>query len=608
MTFQEFGKNIAIMRYDEPSNLLDLFETSVKKYPTSKYIGEKNTEGIYKWNTYQEIAARVDNLRGGMASLRVLEKGDRVGIIASNRAEWAICAYATYGLECSWVPMYEKELFQTWKYIIRDSCIRILFVSTHAIYDEVKSLTEEIPTLKKIIIIESDAEHSMMALEEIGKGHPVKSKKPVHSDTAILIYTSGTTGDPKGVLLSHGNITSNAQAGLSVFPETNNTYRALSILPWAHSYAHTAELTGFTMMGASIGITTVDTMGDDLVAVKPTTLICVPRLFNKIYAGIHSKMEDKGGIAKKLFYMAKDAAEVKRRTGKAGLKFKLLDKIVFGKIRERFGGRLRESLTASARTDTEVANFFFDIGLPIYDCYGLTETSPAFTMNCPSAHRLGSVGKPIEKVKVVIDQSVVEEGSEDGEILAFGPNVMQGYHNKPEQTAAIMVEDENGIKGVRTGDRGKLDEEGYLFITGRIKSEFKLSNGKYVHPENIEQSIKLIPWVANVMLYGDGKPYTICLIVPDMEMAQGYANELDLTVSPEDLIQQKDVQNLISKEIRAHLKGTFGGYEIPRKFLFLTEDFTLENGMLTQTLKLKRRNVLKKYGAQIESLYDEDIK
>jgi long-chain acyl-CoA synthetase len=207
-------------------------------------------------------------------------------MVASNRAEWAICAYATYGLECSWVPMYEKELFKTWKYIIRDSCIKILFVSTYAIYNEVKSLTEEIPTLKKIFVLESDAEHSMMALEAIGKGHPVKSKKPVHSDTAILIYTS-------------------------------DTCRALSILPWAHSYAHTAELTAFTMVGAAIGITNVDTMGDDLVEVRPTNLICVPRLFNKIYAGIHSKMEDKGGIAKKLFYMAKDAAEVKRRTGKA---------------------------------------------------------------------------------------------------------------------------------------------------------------------------------------------------------------------------------------------------------------------------------------------------
>jgi long-chain acyl-CoA synthetase len=607
MTLQEFGKNIAVMRYDEPDNLLDLFETSVKKYPTGRYIGEKNAEGIYRWHTYREVGERVANLRGGLDSLRLLEKGDRVGIIANNRTEWAICAYAIYGLECSWVPMYEKELFHTWKYIIRDSGIKILFVSTDAIYNKVKCLIEEIPTLKKIFVIEGDDEHSMMALEAIGKENPVPSKKSAHNDTAILIYTSGTTGDPKGVLLSHGNITSNVQAGLSVFPEMNNTCRALSILPWAHSYAHTAELTTFTMVGASIGITTVDTIGDDLVKVKPTHLICVPRLFNKIYAGIHSKMEEEGGIAKKLFYMAKDAAEVKRRTGKTGLKLKLLDKMVFGKIRKRFGGHLRNSLTASARTDTEVADFFLDIGLPIYDCYGLTETSPAITMNCPEAHRLGSVGKPIEKVKVVIDQSVVEKDSQDGEILAFGPNVMQGYHNKPEQTDAIMVEDENGIKGIRTGDRGKLDEEGYLFITGRIKSAFKLSNGKYVHPENIEQSIKLIPWVANVMLFGDGKPYTVCLIVPDMEMARGYANELDLTVSPEDLIQQKDVQNLISKEIRAHLKGTFGGYEIPRKFIFVTEDFTLENRMLTQTLKLKRRNVLKKYGAQIESLYNEGI-
>ncbi|MHA1673427.1 MAG: AMP-binding protein, partial [Promethearchaeota archaeon] len=305
-----------------------------------------------------------------------------------------------------------------------------------------------------------------------------------------------------------------------------------------------------------------------------------------------------------LFYAAVAAAKKKRETGKSGLKLKLLDTLVFSKIREKLGGELQYSLTASAKNDTEIANFFFDIGMPVFDAYGMTETSPAISISCPSAYKIGSIGKPIEKVKVVIDSSVVEDGAKDGEIIAYGPNVMQGYLNKPEQTAAIMVEDENGVKGVRTGDRGWMDEEGFLYITGRIKTEFKLLNGKYVHPAEIEESIKLIPWVANAMIIGDGKAYNVALIVPDMDKAKRYAKEQDITVPLEELIQTPEVQKLISEEIRAHLKEDFGSYEIPKRFHFIAEDFTLENKMLTQTFKLKRRNVLEKYGKSIDALYD----
>ena len=201
----------------------------------------------------------------------------------------------------------------------------------------------------------------------------------------------------------------------------------------------------------------------------------------------------------------------------------------------------------------------------------------------------------MEKVKVVI--------SDEGEIIAYGPNIMQGYLNKPEKTAAIMVEDENGIKGVRTGDIGHIDDDGFLFITGRIKNEYKLLNGKYVHPAAMEEYIKLIPWIANCMVIGDGKDYNVALIVPDMVKAERYAEMANLSLPPEKIIAMPEVQDLIGKEIKAHLKGKFGGYEIPRKFIFTTEDFTLDNGMLTLTFKLKRRNVLEKYGEKLEALY-----
>ena len=596
MVYEEYGKNIAIMRYDDPNNWVKLFEDTVKKFPDRPYIGEKDEKGVFQWITYKDFAKRVNNLRGALAKIGIV-KGDCVGIIAGNRTEWALGAIATFGLIAKWVPMYEKELIDTWKYIIKDSKIKVLFVSNNEIYEKMKHFADEISTLEKIYVIESEAEYSLKSLEKLGVTNPIPSMEPQVNDIACIIYTSGTTGDPKGVLLSHGNITNNALAGKNVFPSLTEQSTALSILPWAHSYALTAELSAFTMLGASIAITDVENMSEDLSKVNPTFLICVPRLFNRIYDGIHRLMEEEGGIKEKLFYMAKEAAKKKRETGKAGLKYKLLDKVVFGKVRARFGTRLECSLTASAKTELEIANFFFDIGLPIYDAYGLTESAPAISLNCPDSHKLGSVGKPIEKVKVSI--------SEEGEILAYGPNIMHGYLNKPEKTAAIMVEDENGIKGIRTGDVGHFDDDGFLFITGRIKNEYKLLNGKYVHPAAMEEYIKLIPWIANCLVYGDGKDYNVALIVPDMLKAKKYAEMADLSLPPEKIIEMPEVQTLIGKEIKAHLKGKFGGYEIPRKFIFTTEDFTLDNGMLTQTFKLKRRNVLQKYGEKIEGLYKE---
>jgi long-chain acyl-CoA synthetase len=603
MTLQEHGTNVAIMRFDSPDNQIELFETSVAKFPNNNYIGEKDADGNFQYATYKEVGTRVDNLRAGLAKLGILQKGDKIGIISNNSLEWAIGSFACYGIGCTWVPMYEKELLKMWKYVIQDSGLKVLFVANRAIYQQVKGFLDEIGTLKKIFLMGSE-EESMQVLEDEGKSHPVPAMKPLPTDIAVLIYTSGTTGEPKGVLLSHGNVTNNAQAGMHCFPTFDDTTRVVSILPWAHSYAYAAEMTCMTMLGASLGITSMDDLSADLKKVKPTFIVAVPRLFNKIYAGVINLMAETGGIKEKMFYAAVAAAKKKRETGKSGFKLKLLDKLVFSKIREKLGGELQYSLTASAKNDTEIANFFFDIGCPVFDAYGMTETSPAITISCPTAYKIGSIGQPIEKVKVVIDSSVVEEGAKDGEIISYGPNTMQGYLNKPEKTAAIMVEDENGVKGIRTGDRGWMDEDGYVFITGRIKTEFKILNGKYVHPAEIEESIKLIPWVANAMIYGDGKSYVVALIVPDMEKAKRYAEELAITVPLKELILMPDVQKLISAEIKAHLKDDFGSYEIPKRFHFIGEDFTLDNGMLTQTFKLKRRNVLEKYGAAIEALYD----
>ena len=591
---------------EKPDNLVEFLERSVAKYPDHPLFGTKNVSGTYDWVTYREVGRRVDNLRGGLAR-QGIGKGDAVGLIANNRVEWAVAAFAAYGLGARFIPMYESELLHVWEYIITDSAVKVLLVSKQEIYDKIKNFTGKIPTLQKIFVIDATGPGTMTELESVGQENPMPSLHPNPDDIAVLIYTSGTTGDPKGVLLSHGNFTSNSHAGRKFYPELNANSRTLSILPWAHSFGQTAELYTMIQLGGSIGfMEKPTTIVSDMAQVRPTFLIAVPRVFNKIYDTLWSKMNEMGGLKKSLFVMGVESAKKRRELAKQGqsdfmtnLKFRIADQLVFHKIRDMFGGRMLGSMTGSAAMNKEISLFFFDMGIPLYDCYGMTETSPAITMNGSVAFKFGTVGRPIEKVKVVIDRSVVEEGAEDGEIICYGPNVMKGYHNKPEQTKEVMTTD----GGVRTGDRGRLDEDGYLYITGRIKEQFKVENGKFVFPASLEEDICLVPAVQNAVIYGDNRPYTICLIVPDFFVLEKYAEKHNLPADIKTLIQRKDVQDMMANEITSSLKGKYGSYEIPKKFLFVTEIFTLENGMLTQTMKLKRRVVLTKYMDQIEALY-----
>jgi len=319
------------------------------------------------------------------------------------------------------------------------------------------------------------------------------------------------------------------------------------------------------------------------------------------------KMEETGGIAQKLFNMGIKSAEKKRELALAGksdlitnLKHKIADKIVFEKIRQRFGGKLIAAITGSATMNIEIGYFFADIGIPAFDCYGLTETSPAVTMNCHAAHKPGSVGKPISDVVVVIDKQDPEH-SEEGEIIVYGPNVMQGYHNKEEATKEVMTED----GGFRTGDCGRLDEDGFLFITGRFKEQYKLENGKYVFPAALEEEIKLLPIIENAVIYGDGRVFNLCLIAPAFDALKSFAKKNDLP-DPEDreaFIADPKVNSLFNDEISNFLQDKFANYEIPKKIILIKENFTLENGMLTQTMKLKRSFVFEKYMPEIESSY-----
>ncbi len=595
---------------EKPDNLVDWWQESLDKYADRNLIGTKNKDGVFEWATRREINARIDHLRSGLALLGVSE-GDAVGIIANNRLEWVVAAFATWGRIARYVPMYEAELVQIWKYIITDSQIKVLFVSKPEIYEKIKHFPAEIPTLQHIFVIDAAGDSSMAALEKRGAASPVPPRSPQADDIAELIYTSGTTGNPKGVLLSHGNFTSNSIAGQKMYPELKkNDGRdtlTLAILPWAHSFGQTGELFAIIRLGGALGLAeSPSTIVDDIVKVKPTFLVAVPRVFNRIYDGLWARMNKEGGLPKALFVMGVEAGKKRRQLAAQGrsdfltnLKFKIADKIVFSKIREKLGGRVMGAMTGSAAMNPEIGHFFFDIGLPVYDCYGLTETSPAATMNASFAYRLGSVGRAIDKVRIVIDSSVVEEGATDGEIIIYGPNVMKGYHNRPEDTAAAMTPD----GGFRTGDRGRLDKDGYLFITGRIKEQYKLENGKFCFPVSLEEEICLIPYVQQAVIYGFNRPFNICIVVPDFEVLTGWAKAKGLPTEPQALAARPEVAEMLSQTSTSHLQGKFGGYEIPKKFLVLAEPFSLDNGMLTQTMKLKRKVVLDKLKDQIEALY-----
>ena len=607
---EEKGKKTAAnldSYYTKPDNIVDMFERSAAKHASRSLFGVKNkTTNQYEWVTYAAVAERVNNLRGALAK-RGLTKGEKVGVIVSNSVEWFVCSNATHGLGGVFVPMYEKELQKTWQYIIQDAAIKYLFVRDQRIHDMVKSFQKDIPGLKDVFIIYGEGENTLASLEKAGKANPVPSYKPRWSETAFIIYTSGTTGDPKGVLLHHGAMTHAAHVSVEDF-FLKEDQCALSILPWAHSFGLTADLHCYIHCGGSIGFAeSAEKLIANFQEVKPTGLSAVPRVFNKIYDNIQQ------GVAadpiKKQFFDAACAEAVKNRDLKEKTKdFQDLDALVFSKIRDIFGGKLTKVVTGGALMKPEIALFFKDIGIPTYDCYGLSETSPTITLNSPkNGNKYGTVGKPVKDMLIVIDKSRVGEDSPDGEIITYGAHVMHGYHNKPEATKDTMMPDTwNGFPGIRTGDRGWLDEEGYLHITGRFKDEYKLENGKYVHPESIENDIKLIRYVANVIVYGEGRIYNVALIVPDFQALKTDSKTSAWSQgTPEETIANKECTDFISQQIKERLRESFGGYEIPQKFLFIAEDFSVDNGLLTQTLKLIRRNVMKKYGDKINALYNE---
>lgn len=591
---------------DRHVNLVQFLESSVAAGPDRPCIGTRDPDGgRYHWTSYAELGRRVDALRAGLAAEGV-GPGSSVGIIANNRLEWAIAHFATLGRRARWVPMYEAELPATWAYILQDAAVEVLFVSRPEIRERVRAFAADLPALRRVVVLEGTGEDSLAALEAAGAARPTPALQPEPDDVAVLIYTSGTTGAPKGVLLTHANLVSNHYARRQRFPTFDHRSRTLSILPWAHVYGM-GELHTWVEIGGSIGIVgSVDTLLGDFALVQPTFLLSVPRVFNRIYNALWARMEAAGGLTRLLFVTAVRAAARKRTLAAQGrrswwtdLVVRVLDRLVFAKVRARFGGRLEGAMTGSAAMSKAVSDFFFDIGIPLYDAYGMTETSPGVSVNSPAAHRAGSVGQVLEHVRVTIDRSVVEPGATDGEIVVYGPNVMKGYHRHPEATAAVLTPD----GGLRTGDRGRFDDDGYLYITGRIKEQFKLENGKYVFPVALEEAIELHPMVQSAFVHGDGRPYTVALVSLDPAAVKAWAARHGVDAEPAAVVARADLQAEVAAELEARLRERFGGYEIPKRWLFVEEPFSVQNGLLTQTMKLKRRPILERYRDRVEALY-----
>jgi long-chain acyl-CoA synthetase len=584
----------------EFKNLVDLWSKSCEKYADRELFGTR-IDGRWEWVTYAQFANRVDEVRGGLAA-RGITAGDRVGCVSDNRVEWAVAAYAIYGLGAQFVPMYEAQKESEWEYILEDCGARMVFGGKVDAVEKLRAVRDRVASLEHVIgfdLPESDPD-SFAAVAAAGRAAPVEPVHPGWDDIAGFIYTSGTTGQPKGVLLSHGNICSNVNAIHQVFtfkPED----RSLSFLPWAHSFGQTCELHGLLSMGASLAINDdIPNLLPNLSDVRPSILFAVPRIFNRVYDGLNKQIAERGSLVRSLFARGLAAAGKKGNGEALGLgdriALAIADRVIFSKARGRLGGQLKYAISGSAALNPDVARFIDALGIEVYEGYGLTETSPIATANFPGSRKIGSVGKPIPGVRIEIDKAVTGD-EKNGEIIVYGPNVMKGYHNKPDASREVLMED----GGFRTGDMGRVDEDGFLYITGRIKEQYKLENGKYVVPSPLEEELKLSPFIANAMIHGANKPHNVALVVPDVAAVEKWAkdNGVDLTG---DLARNPKVIELVMKEIASH-SSSFKGYEKPKRVVLTTDDFTTDNGLLTPTMKLKRNKVWEKYGEQIEALY-----
>ena len=555
----------------------------------------------------EEFLRRVAGLSQALFELGV-KPGDRVGLFAANRPEWHTADFAINGSGAVTVPVYFKESPERMAYILNHAETRVVFVAGSDQLISLLAVREQLSNLEHIIVAEggdhlpSECLRYETLVASAGGGevasYRMRVSQVLPGQLASIIYTSGTTGEPKGVMLTHTNFCSNTTDVGCDFSLRSRDDVALSFLPLAHVYGRTLDYL-YLFLGVPIAyVGAVENIAQALKEIRPTVMAAVPRVFEKIYARLIEQGSANTGLKKKLFTWSIDVAEraAPWRCGDASagpllkMQWALADKLVYSKIREGTGGRLRIVCSGGAPLSKALAEFFWSVGVPIYQGYGLTETSPIVSSNFPR-NRVGSSGQPIPNCEVKI--------ADDGEILVRGPMIMQGYYKQPDATREVI--DENGW--FHTGDVGYLDKDNYLFITDRKKDLLKTAAGKFVAPQPIENALKTSPYILNAMVLGDRRKFVVALVVPNAKLVSSRAAAQGVRISSgEEVAAHPFTRTLIEAEIQ-RLTANLAQYETIKRFALLPGDFTFDNGALTFTMKLKRRVVEDQYRDVIESLY-----
>ena len=595
-----------------PGTLNHLFFDAVERFDKPDALQVK-IDGRYQPISHRTLAERVRRTALGLRALGV-QRGDRVGILSTNRPEWAIADFGCLTAQLADVPIYPTLPAEQVAYILRDASAVALFVSDAAQLEKIAEIRGQLPALRHVITFESTrsagADLTLAELEDMGKAAETPEVVARYRrealdvqphELATLIYTSGTTGAPKGVMLTHDNLFSNVEASRQVLPFGPGEI-SLSFLPLSHIFERMAGHYLMLAVGASIAYAeSNDTVPANLLEVRPSFVLSVPRLYEKFYARVLENALSGGALKKRIFFWARSIADrwsTKTLAGKSpgvllGLQYRIAKRLVFSKLRERMGGRLRVFVSGGAPLSPEINRFFYSAGLMILEGYGLTETSPVIAVNSPENFRIGTVGKPVAGTEVKI--------ASDGEILARGPGIMKGYFNNPQATAEAI--DAEGW--FHTGDIGEL-RDGFLAITDRKKDIIVTAGGKKIAPQPIENTLRTNKYVSQAVMIGDKRKHSVLLIVPNFDQLEAWAKRANFRWADRaDLLALPAVKAKMDHEVTSVLSG-LARFEMPKKFALLEHDFSIERGELTPTMKVKRRVIDQQYKALIDSLYAEE--
>jgi long-chain acyl-CoA synthetase len=594
--------NPQLITLDQASSLAALFRERTSRSPdTAAYVQFDPADNQWREYSWQQTADEVIRWQQAMRSSG-LKKGDRVVIMCHNSREWVICDQASLGLGLVLVPVFMNDRADNIAWIVNDCEASALILEGSDQWQTLQPVVDELSSIHTIVALKPvDAQHDRLKqlndwlpADQEGK---LAEEESAPEELATIVYTSGTTGKPKGVMLSHHNILWNVHAALQLFDiRADNTF--LSFLPLSHTFERTVGYYLAMVCGCTTAYNrSIPQLAEDLSIVKPTLMVSVPRIFERIYGRIMDKLETESALRKKLFRSAIDIGWKKfeynqgRGSWSPGLLLHpLLDGLVGAKVRNRLGGRLRFTVCGGAALSPDVARLFIGLGIPVTQGYGLTETSPVIAANPLENNMPASVGLTLPGVEVRI--------SDQGELLTRSPSIMLGYWNRPEATAE-MIDREGWL---HTGDKASISESGHVFITGRLKEIIVLANGEKIPPADMENAITLSPLIEQAMVIGEGRPYLSCLIVPNPQAFEELCKSLELPPDDESNYSNPLVLDRMLQQVQEQLKS-FPGYARIHKLAILHEPMTPENGLLTPTLKLRRNRVLVYYSEDVADLY-----